>query len=700
MAWNQSTAFALTDDEQSTHGDTLPPHSQAPCYDAAPALHTCALLGACARARIMCGIAGILGLTDVSARPRGEELEAMISALRHRGPDGTGLHLEGPVGLAHSRLSIIDLAGGAQPIHNETEDVWITFNGEIFNHIELRRELERQGHRFYTRSDTEVIVHLYEQYGEAFVDHLNGQFAIGLWDRRLKRLVLARDRVGIRPLFYTNSGGRLLFASEIKALFRLPEVARRLDPVALAQIFSVWSTLGDRTAFDGVKSLPPGHTMVVDSAGIRIQRYWDWSFAAPGDPVPSERECAAELKELLINCLRLQLRADVPVGAYLSGGLDSSVITSLIRNHTDTPLRSFSLTFEDAEFDESAYQRSLADHLGTEHSSLRVSRSDIATAFPRVIWHTESPVVRTAPTPLMLLSEHVRQSGYKVVLTGEGADEVFGGYDLFKEAKIRRFMARSPQSSWRGRILERLYPYLKNSPVSGSALAQRFFAEGIEHLNEPWFAHHTRIRTTRRTLQFMRPEVQDQVASWDPYQALRDLMPADSDRWSPMGRDQYIEAHTLMSGYLLSSQGDRVAMANSVEGRVPFLDHRLIEFANRLPPSYKLNGLTEKYLLKRAVKGEVPELIRERTKQPYRAPDSASFFDGSRPVEYVAELLSPSRIEDAGLFDPASVTRLVGKCQAGRAIGFGDNMAFVGILSTMLLHDQFVRPTVFGPSSH
>ena len=624
----------------------------------------------------------------------------MITMLSHRGPDGTGLHLERRVGLAHSRLSIIDLAGGAQPIHNEAQDIWVTFNGEIFNHIELRRDLERQGHHFYTHSDTEVIVHLYEQHGESFVDHLNGQFAIGLWDRRLERLVLARDRVGIRPLFYTEARGRLLFASEIKALFRLPDVERRLDPTALAQVFSVWSTLGNRTVFDGVKSLPPGHMMTVDPSGTRIRRYWDWSFAPPDGPVPSETECAAQLKELLINCLRLQLRADVPVGAYLSGGLDSSVITSLIRNHTDTPLRSFSLTFEDAEFDESAYQRSLADHLGTEHSSLRVSRSDIASAFPRVIWHTESPIVRTAPTPLMLLSEHVRQSGYKVVLTGEGADEVFGGYDLFKEAKIRRFMARSPHSKWRGRILERLYPYLKNSPVAGRALTQRFFGEGIEHLNEPWFAHHPRIRTTQRTLQFLRPEIQEQIASWDLYQALRDEMPAGFDRWDPMGRDQYVEAHTLMSGYLLSSQGDRVAMANSVEGRVPFLDHRLIEFANRLPARYKLNGLTEKYILKRAVEGEVPELIRTRTKQPYRAPDSTSFFERARPMEYVAELLSPSRVDAAGLFDSNSVCKLVAKCQAGRAIGFGDNMAFVGVLSTMLLHDQFVRPAAFGSAVH
>jgi asparagine synthase (glutamine-hydrolysing) len=385
----------------------------------------------------------------------------------------------------------------------------------------------------------------------------------------------------------------------------------------------------------------------------------------------------------------------VPVGAYLSGGLDSSIITALIRNHTDTPLRTFSLTFDDAEFDESAEQLTLVQHLRTEHSALRVSRADIAAAFPRTIWHAETAIVRTAPTPLMLLSGHAREAGYKVVLTGEGADEAFGGYDLFKEAKIRRFMAREPNSKWRGRILERLYPYLKNSPASGRAFTQRFFSEGAEHRDEAWFAHIPRIMTTRRVQQFLRPELQEQLAGTDPYRALADTLPAGIAAWPPMARDQYVEAHTLMSGYLLSSQGDRVAMANSVEGRVPFLDHRLIEFANRLPVNYKLKGLTEKYLLRESMRGELPDAVRTRTKQPYRAPDSASFFENGKPLPYVAELLSAGRVDAAGLFDPAAVGRLVAKCQAGRAIGFGDNMAFVGILSTMLVHEQFVQPSEF-----
>ncbi len=642
----------------------------------------------------MCGIAGLLA-TQHGAPPNRDELAAMIGALHHRGPDGSTLHTDGAAGLAHARLSIIDIEGGWQPIFNEDRNVCVVFNGEIFNYVELRRDLERRGHHFSTHSDTEVIVHLYEDHGIDFVDALNGQFAIALWDRRRQRLVLARDRSGIRPLFYTHAAGRLAFASEVKALFTLPEVPRRIDVGGLASTFSTWSTLPPGTVFEGVFSLPPAHRMVIEGGTTRIERYWDWQFSDEPPAARAEADCADELRALLIDSVRLQLRADVPVGAYLSGGLDSSIITALIRNHTDTPLRTFSLTFDDAEFDESAEQLALVRHLRTEHSALRVSRADIAAAFPRTIWHAETAIVRTAPTPLMLLSGHVREAGYKVVLTGEGADEVFGGYDLFKEAKIRRFMAREPNSKWRGRILERLYPYLKNSPASGRAFTQRFFSEGAEHIDEAWFAHIPRMTTTRRVMQFLRPELQEQLAGTDPYRALADTLPAGIKAWPPMARDQYVEAHTLMSGYLLSSQGDRVAMANSVEGRVPFLDHRLIEFANRLPANYKLKGLTEKYLLRESMRGELPDAVRTRTKQPYRAPDSASFFENGKPLPYVAELLSAGRIDAAGLFDPAAVGRLVAKCQAGRAIGFGDNMAFVGILSTMLVHEQFVQPSEF-----
>lgn len=620
----------------------------------------------------------------------------MIRQLHHRGPDGTGTLVQGPVGLAHARLSIIDLEGGAQPIRNEDGSVQVVFNGEIFNYVELRAELQQRGHRFYTHSDTEVIVHLYEEHGEDFVAHLNGQFAIALWDAKAQRLVLARDRTGIRPLFHAQVAGRLVFASEAKALFALAQMPRRLDPQALGETFTYWAPLAPRSVFAGVQSLPPGCLMVVDRQGERLRRYWDWDFAdiAPDDG-RSAQDWADELRALLIDAVRLQLRADVPVGAYLSGGLDSSVVTTVIRNFTDTPLRSFSLTFDDPEFDERQYQQELVDYLGTEHSALEVSRADIAAAFPRMVWHAESPVLRTAPAPLMLLSKAVRDAGYKVVLTGEGADEVFGGYDLFKEARIRRFLSRQPDSSARAKLLDKLYPWLKNSPAAGRAFTRSFFSEGMEHVGKPWFAHTTRWMTTRRTWQFFSADLRAQLAGFDPHAAVEATLPEALGDWPAMGRDQYVEAHTLMSGYLLCSQGDRVAMASSIEGRFPFLDHRLIEFANRLPPRYKLMGLTEKYLLKRAMAPHLPASIHTRTKQPYRSPDSASFFEGGKPLPWVAELLSPSSLADAGYFDPTAVVKLVAKCAAGRAIGFPDNMAFVGVLSTMLLHEQMVRPATF-----
>lgn len=620
----------------------------------------------------------------------------MIRRLHHRGPDGTGTFVQGAVGLAHARLSIIDLEGGAQPIHNEDASVQVVFNGEIFNYVELRAELQQRGHRFYTHSDTEVIVHLYEEHGEDFVTHLNGQFAIALWDAKAQRLVLARDRTGIRPLFHAQVAGRLLFASEAKALFALPEMPRRLDPQALGETFTYWAPLAPRSVFAGVQSLPPGCLMVVDAQGERVRRYWDWDFGdIAADDGRSAEDWADELRALLIDAVRLQLRADVPVGAYLSGGLDSSVVTTVIRNFTDTPLRSFSLTFDDPEFDERQYQQELVDYLGTEHSSLEVSRADIAAAFPRMVWHAESPVLRTAPAPLMLLSQAVRDAGYKVVLTGEGADEVFGGYDLFKEARIRRFLARQPQSAARAKLLDKLYPWLKNSPAAGRAFTRSFFSEGMEHVGQPWFAHTTRWMTTRRTWQFFSGDLRAQLSAFDPHAAVEATLPDAIGEWPAMGRDQYVEAHTLMSGYLLCSQGDRVAMASSIEGRFPFLDHRLIEFANRLPPRYKLMGLTEKYLLKRAMAPHLPASIHTRTKQPYRSPDSASFFVDGQPLPWVAELLSSGNLADAGYFDPVAVGKLVAKCAAGRAIGFPDNMAFVGVLSTMLLHEQMVRPAVF-----
>lgn len=641
----------------------------------------------------MCGIAG---LWNPNAQDVRGTLQAMIAQLHHRGPDGTGFHFDGEMAMAHARLAIIDLAGGAQPLCNEDGNVWVSFNGEIFNYLELREDLQKRGHRFATRSDTEVLVHLYEEYGDDFVCQLNGQFAIAIWDARARRLLLARDHVGIRPLFYAWQGRQLAFASEVKALFVVPGQTRQLSADGLASVFSWWAALPPATVFEGVNCLPPGHRMVVDANGHRVERWWSWPAPGPDDRHVDEEALAEELHALLVDAVRLQLRSDVPVGAYLSGGLDSSIITTVIRRHTETPLRSFSLTFDDAEFDESAHQRELVAYLGTEHSSIGCSRADIAAAFARTVWHAETPLVRAAPAPMMRLAGSVRAAGYKVVLTGEGADEVFAGYDLFKEAKVRRFIARQPGSPRRARILERLYPYLAASPVAARALSQRFFAEGLDQIDKPWFAHMTRLATTRRTLAFFRPEWQQQLNAWDPYAALTANLPDGIDQWPPLDRDQAVEAASLMSSYLLSSQGDRMAMAASIEARFPFLDPRVVTFGARLPPRLKMRGLIEKMLLKKAFARELPPAITRRPKQPYRVPDSASFFDNGRPLPWVAELLDAQSIDAAGLLDATAVGKLTAKCAAGRAIGFGDNMAFMGVLSTMLLHRQFIQPAT-GP---
>jgi asparagine synthase (glutamine-hydrolysing) len=639
----------------------------------------------------MCGLAGIFNLSDRSP-PQRDTLRSMIETLHHRGPDGYGFFGDSYCGLAHARLSIIDIAGGNQPIHNEDSNVWVVFNGEIFNFIELRADLERAGHRFTTHSDTEVIVHAYEQYGLGFVDHLNGQFAIALWDQTKRRLVLARDRTGIRPLFYTEADGRLYFASEAKALFAVPGIQRRLNLRAVGDVLTYWSALEPDAVFENVVSLPSGHMMVIENGHRQIKKYWDWDFpAAQPQRDRSVASYAEELRELLIDSVRLQLRADVPVGAYLSGGLDSSVIAALVKVYNRERLRTFSIAFEDAEFDESAFQQEMARKLGTEHTRVLCKTSDIAAAFPRVIWHTETPIVRTAPTPLMLLSHSVREHGYKVVLTGEGADEVFGGYDLFKEAKIRRFWARFSQSTMRPRLLDKLYPYLRNSPAATRAMTDRFYAQGMDQVADPCFAHLPRWSTTRRSWQFFSKEVRADLGENDHVARARARLPDEIANFLPIGRDQYVEAHTLLSGYLLNSQSDRVAMANSIEGRFPFLDHRVIEFASRLPPSLKINGLTEKFLLKQAMRDLLPESIAKRTKQPYRAPDSQSFFTEGRTCDYVDDLLSENRLRSSGYFDATAVTKLVAKCRAGRAIGFSDNMAFVGILSTMLVDELFIR---------
>ena len=426
----------------------------------------------------MCGIAGIVDFADP---PCENGLARMIRLIRHRGPDACGIYRDEVTGLAHARLSIIDLSGGDQPIHNEDHSIWIVYNGEVFNFPELRQRLESRGHQFYTQSDTEVLVHLYEEMGADLFGELNGQFAFALWDRRKGQLVLGRDRLGIRPLFYFQKGGHLSFASEVKALFADSRVPRALDPAALADTFTCWAPVGEMTSFRDIYQILPGHFALFSRNGWTQRPYWRLAFSP--DP-PENRPVSAwkeELQALLRDSIRIRLRADVPVGAYLSGGLDSTFITSLVKKFFNNQLCTFSVSFTDDRFDEAPFQEKAVQALNTAHRRIRCTESDIGESFPEVVWHAEVPLLRTAPAPMFQLSRLVRQSDFKVVLTGEGSDEIFAGYDIFKESQIRYFWSRRPDSKIRPRLLQRLYPDIfSNSDSRTRIFLENFFRKGLE----------------------------------------------------------------------------------------------------------------------------------------------------------------------------------------------------------------------------
>ncbi len=635
----------------------------------------------------MCGIAGVIQFGD--QRPVAEgTLRRMIACLHHRGPDEHGIYRDAHIGMINTRLSVVDISGGQQPMTNEDGTVWIVFNGEIFNYPELRHRLEPLGHRFATRCDTEVVIHLYEQYGPEFLGLLNGQFSIALWDARSRRLLLARDRLGIRPLFYAQPSGKLVFGSEIKAVLAHPQITAEIDSLALEQIFTYWSAVSPRSVFRGIDEVPPGHYLLAGAGEVKVEPYWHLDFSLQ-ERQRGEDECLEELEALLVDAARIRLMADVPVGAYLSGGMDSSLIAAIISRRGETPLETFSISFSDPQFDESPYQRRMADFLGTKHQEVFCTFDDIARAFPDVIWHTESPILRTAPAPMFLLSALVHQHAYKVVLTGEGADEVLAGYDIFKEMRIRRFWARDPQSAIRPRLLERLYADIPGLGRSDS-FRQAFFAQGLEDTESPFYSHMIRWSNTARTRRFLAG------ANGSPPRDARLShggihLPAAFDQWSRLAKAQYLEITTFLSPYLLSSQGDRMGMAHSVEGRFPFLDYRVVEFCNRLPDDFKQRGLNEKWLLRRLARRYLPAEIAERGKRPYRAPILRSFFGPAADAEYVDDLLSPGQLRRTEYFDPPAVDRLVRKARSGTPLSEVDEMALVGILSTQLVDHLFVR---------
>jgi asparagine synthase (glutamine-hydrolysing) len=646
----------------------------------------------------MCGIAGIVGLGAGATSPGREALVRMARALSHRGPDEFGVYRDDRAGLAQSRLSIIDLSTGQQPMADETDTTWIVFNGEIFNYVELREELIAIGHRFRTRSDTEVIVQAYRAWGDSAFERMNGQWAVAIWDSVAQRLVLSRDAVGICPLHVCEYAGHLYFASEVKAIFAAnAEIPRAFDPVGISQTFTFWTIVPPQGVFQGVTEIEPGHVRTYERGTVRDHAYWSASYPVADDPRTqfqgSLEDAVSEVRSALEKATSLRmLRADVPVGSYLSGGIDSSLVAALGRRFAGDRFQTFSLRFEDAEYDETEYQRMMVKGLGSEHNEVVVSRSDIANVFPDVIYHTERPILRTAPAPLFLLSRLVRNHGIKVVLTGEGADEMFAGYDIFREGKVRRFWGRQPESAFRPRLLERLYPYLARSPVSQQAMARQFFGRNITGHRAPGFAHDTRWHTTSALKRLFSRDMQAVTAGHDVVSDFLESLHVNFKNWGALAQDQHIEIRTLLSGYLLSSQGDRMLLGNSVEGRFPFLDKDVIALADSLPAAYKLRVLDEKHVVKLVAADVVPHEIIARKKQPYRAPDALSFVAKNAP-DYIDEVLSESALRDANVFDPQAVGQLLRKCRARATesqFSNTDNMALVGVLSTQLLHHQFV----------
>jgi asparagine synthase (glutamine-hydrolysing) len=636
----------------------------------------------------MCGIAGFSG--NAGGKEQGLfVLNKMLSRIKHRGPDEAGVFLSPRMCLGSVRLSIIDLTNGQQPLCDDSGRYWITFNGEIFNYRELRTELEQLGCRFRTHSDTEVLLLAFREFGPDCLNKLNGKFAFAVWDTLEERLFLARDRVGIRPLFYTFQDEHLVFGSEIKALFEYPGMQRNLDLQSLQQVFTFWTTLSPRTAFIGVHELPPGHFLIFEEGHAQLKKYW-----APNFPLAENRfkgtmdEAGEQLEYLLNDAVNLRLRADVPVGSYLSGGLDSSVIAWLIREKApEGLLQTFSIGFSDSEFDESSFQDSMVELLKTRHHRAFCSQDDIVNHFPETVWHAEMPLLRTAPLPMMMLSGLVRDNNIKVVMTGEGADEMLGGYNIFKEMMIRRFWAKDPGSALRPLLLGRLYPYLPQLKKMAPNMLKMFFGYRLKDTGSVLYSHLLRWNNTSKILKMMQDDIgggQQMIERLE-----QELIPL-LDNQSDLGKAQYLESTIFMSGYLLSSQGDRMAMGNSVEGRYPFLDHRVMEFCNSLPDDYKLRGLKEKVLLKHQFRNRLPRQVVDRAKQAYRAPLAAPFLQSPMP-EYVSELLSADVCRAAGVFDHQAVEKLSARLTKGTGYSEIDQMALVAVLSTHLLWQQFVK---------
>ncbi|MEB2285444.1 MAG: asparagine synthase (glutamine-hydrolyzing) [Polyangiaceae bacterium UTPRO1] len=638
----------------------------------------------------MCGIVGYFHATDAAAArfdaaaaPR--VLEPMLALMHHRGPDEAGYYYDLRTGLGTARLSIIDLATGQQPISDASGRFWIAFNGELYNYKELRAELEALGHGFRSTSDTEVMLHAYMQWGTAVLPRLNAAYACAIYDREREELLLARDRYGKRPLFYAQVDGTLVFASEMKSFLAFPGVRFEIDEAQLASIFTIWTPLPHQSGFAGIHQIPNGSYLLQRGTARSIAAYTTLDWPQEGRFTGSADEAIERTRGVLSEAVRLRLRSDVEVATYLSGGLDSAITTQLALANGLSRVHSFSITFDDKEFDESADQLALSRYLGTQHTALPVRHGDIARAFPAAIWHGEVPVFRTAFVPMFLLSKLVNDKGIKVVLTGEGSDESFLGYDIFKEALLRDGFEADRDAE----KLRRLYPYLPHFNDANMKALASVFGQFAREKTPGLFSHELRFHNSLFGLRLLK-EQRDGLADVKRYLADN---AAVFGRLGLVERAQWLEWKTLLPGYLLSTQGDRMSMAHSVEGRCPFLDFRVVEWAARLPQELKLGpDMDEKWILKRAFPDTLPPSILAKPKQPYRAPDLSAFL-GAADADYTEALFSERELAKLPFLNGAFCRQFLKKVRTAPPGGISqrENQAFILLLSTALLHRYFVQ---------
>ena len=599
----------------------------------------------------MCGIAGILEF-DPAARVSSAVVDRMCAVIRHRGPDDQGIHCNGPIGLGARRLSIIDLASGHQPLQNEDGSIWVVLNGEIYNFRQLRRELEGRGHQFRTRTDTEVLVHLYEEHGLKFVQSLRGMFAIALWDARCQRLVLVRDRLGKKPLYYWPETNRLSFGSELKCLAQVPGWSPSVSLESLNQYISLRYVPDPDTIFSGVHKLPPSHLLVAEKGKVQVSKYWELPWPDESS-APSVDKCCERLGEILSEAVRLRLVSDVPLGALLSGGLDSSTVVALMSRMTDVPVKTFSIGFAEKDFSELEYARVVAKQLGTEHHELVVQPTAVRLV-DRVLAHFDEPFGDPSAIPTFLVSQLAREH-VTVALSGDGGDEIFAGYTRYPEARRQQVFDFIPRSVRRNLVLP-LSSALPHNAY-GKNYARRVAADdGVERYLD------AAMLPLGIKEQLVSSEFRSQVGALDCGSVLRHMIPNGSGR-RLVDKLLYLDTKTELPGDILTKV-DRMSMAHSLEVRSPLLDHVFVEYVAKLPLCYKLRGTATKYIFKKAFAHLLPPAILRRSKMGFAIPLRHWFAHEMR--DFLNDVLFDSRSLQRGYFRTAFVETLVKEHASGR----------------------------------